>query len=176
MKSLHLKKIDTIKASDGKYNARRAIMNEKAENNIRKMEESFGTYSSRSNVNDEITVTAQSEDDKKNPMADDLKLDYEQPSTNDAMQQPANEKVSTEQAAFSKKTLEDEKDRIKNNFKAFEEEVKEEVKKECPVKDTIENIQKTCEEDPVKGAVEVAKVGLMAIGALAIVKAIIKKL
>lgn len=147
-------------------------MNEQAENNIRKMDESFGQYSTRSNVNDEITVTAQSEDDKKNPMADDLKLDYEQPSTNDAMQQPANETVSKEQAAFSKKTLEDEKERIKNNFKAIEEE----VKKECPVKGTIENIQKTYEEDPVKGAVEAAKVGLMAIGALAIVKAIIKKL
>lgn len=74
-----------------------------------KLAESFGQLSSRTNVNTEASVTDMSEDDKQNPLADNLDLDFSTPSTNDAPEQAVPEEVTPEQRKESDQIIEDDR-------------------------------------------------------------------
>lgn len=162
-------------------------MSDQSHEAIRKLDESFGQITDRTTVNPEATVTADSEDDKKQPLSEDLHLTYEQPSTNDAPGQRVPHETTAAQDAFSEKVLaeeafDDAADYLKLQKQAAEEKVEakaEEIKSKveekagtCPAARYVENLADTFAADPAKGFMEVGKIALMTIGGIAVLRAI----
>lgn len=160
---------------------------------LRKLDESFGTLTSDTTTNTEAAVTDKSEDDKQTPMADDLHLNFDTPSTNDAPEQKVPETVSkamqVESAKIQVRNNLDEADGVLNSLKETtksleelkdqdEEEVKEAVKKVASMdeqeisklEEYIDGLKQQIEEDPMKAAGEIGKAALMVIGGVTVLK------
>lgn len=165
-------------------------MSEQSNENIRKLDESFGQYSHQTTVNPEASVTADSEDDKKQPLADDLTLSYDQPSTNDAPGQKVSDTPTEAQSFISEKLLSDEafvkaekylKENEEAAIKKIEDTAKniskqlEEKSDQNPAAKCLENLADTFAEDPAKGFIQVGKGILMAAGAIALLKGIFRR-
>ncbi len=165
-------------------------MNDKAQREITRLDESFGTYSNSSNVNENATVTARSEDDKRHPLDNDLSLDVGQPSTNDAPDQystfrrtPTKEqdKISDEiLAADAGESLTKEAHQMHETIDDLADEIGEEVDGEYPeflseVQDKAQAFIDRAQEDPAGTLKEVGKGILMVAGAVAILKGLFRR-
>ncbi len=159
---------------------------------VRKLDESFGTYSNGSNQNTEATVTEMSEDDKQHPMADDLGLDFKHPSTNDAPEQKVPHEVTPEQRIESDQIqardridqaheildqLKDSAETLKAHAEAkiedtVQAETKEVKKAENECKLHIDELKTEIANDPMQAIKEIGKVLLMIIGACTVLKII----
>ena len=165
-------------------------MSNKAHKEITKLDESFGTYSNSSNVNENATVTSRSEDDKTHPLDNDLSLDVGQPSTNDAPEQYSTfRKTPTkEQNRISDEIVAaDSGESIVKEAKSFHEPIYEvadqigdEIEGEYPeflseVQDRAEEFVNRAKEDPAATLKEVGKGILMVAGAMAILKGLFRR-
>lgn len=160
-------------------------MSNKAQKEITKLDESFGTYSNSSNVNENATVTSRSEDDKKHPLDNDLSLNVGEPSTNDAPDQYSTFRTTPtkEQNRISDEIVAaDTGESIVKEAKKFHEPVDEladqigdEVEGEYPeflseAQDKVEEFVDRAKEDPMGTLKEVGKGVLMVAGAMALLK------
>lgn len=160
-------------------------MSDQAQNAITKLDESFGTYSNNSTINEDATVTSRSEDDKTHPLDNTLTLDLDSPSTNDAPDQystfektPTKEqdKVSNEiAAADAGESLAKEAEAFHEPVDSLAEQIGEPVQGTYPdilssLQDKAEELAEQVKENPVAAAKEVGKGILMAAGAIAILK------
>lgn len=132
-------------------------------------------------------MTASSEDDKKYPLDNDLTLDLNNPSTNDAPSQNsavASRPTKAQDKESDEIVAEDEGETpVQKALEHFEDprklasEVGEEIDTEMPevlsdARDRLEDLVVQAKEDPMSVAKEAGKAILMVAGACAILKAI----